>query len=55
MVENNIDIAIDFFISFIYDINKLPNKKTKNNEINNFTKILSYLSLQKKNLKNRYG
>lgn len=55
MIENNIDIAIDFFISFIYDINKLPNKKTKNNEINNFTKILSYLSLQKKNLKISYN
>lgn len=55
MIENNTDIAIDFFISFIYNINNIPFKKNKNNEITNFTKILSYLSLQKKNLKISYN
>jgi hypothetical protein len=52
MNHNNI-IAVDFFISSIYDIKKIKNN-SKNNSILTFTKILSYLSLQKKQNKNNY-
>ena len=49
------EIAIDFFISLIYDIIILKYKKNITINNNNFTKILSYLSLQKKNIKLSYN
>ena len=53
MHKNN-DIGIDIFISIIYELFNMPSKKAKEHNLNNFTKILSYLSLQKKNSKNIY-
>jgi hypothetical protein len=50
MIKNN-EIAIEYFISSIYDLFFLKNKKNKSHNLNNFTKLLSYLSLQKKNNK----
>ena len=50
MMKNN-EIAIEFFINSIYDLFSLKNKKNKSHNLNNFTKLLSYLSLQKKNNK----
>lgn len=55
LILYNNDIAIDYFISIIYDIIIIKHKKKINNNINNFTKILSYLSLQKKNIKLSYN
>jgi len=53
MHKNN-EIGIDFFISIIYNLYKfkLRKKLVLNNK--SFTKMLSYLSLQKKNNKNSY-
>jgi len=55
MYNNINEIAIDFFISSIYDIMIINNKKIILNDTLNFTKILSYLSLQKKYLKYTYN
>lgn len=52
MNYNNI-IAVDFFISSIYKIKKIKNNNSNTNVLT-FTKILSYLSLQKKQNKNNY-
>jgi len=49
------EIGIEFFISIIEELFKIPNKKTKKNKLANFTKMLSYLSLQKKNNKFFYN
>jgi len=54
MFKNN-EIGIDFFISIISDLYTFPIKKKKEQNNNNFTKMLSYLSLQKKNNKNSYN
>jgi hypothetical protein len=54
MHKNN-DIGIDIFISMIYELFNMPVKKAKDHNLNNFTKILSYLSLQKKNNKSIYN
>lgn len=53
-MNNNNDIGIDFFITSIAGLFKFDLKKNKNKEKGNFTKMLSYLSLQKKNNKNSY-
>jgi hypothetical protein len=50
MMKNN-EIAIDYFISIIYQLFTLKHKKNRSHNLDNFTKILSYLSLQKKNNK----
>lgn len=50
----NFDIAIEVYIYIIYNILILKYKNNKTNNIN-FTKILSYLSLQKKGLKYNYN
>ena len=55
MYNNNNELALDYFISIIYPIIILPLKKNKKDVNNNFTKILSYLSLQKKFLKYTYN
>jgi hypothetical protein len=47
------DISLDLFISIIRKLYDFPNKKDKI-EKQNFTKMLSYLSLQKKNNKNAF-
>jgi len=54
-MTNNIEICIDFFISSINELFIFPLKKNKEEKTNNFTKMLSYLSLQKKNNKNSYN
>jgi hypothetical protein len=56
LIFKNNDIAIEIFINSIYKLYdyKIKNKKNENN-LNNFTKMLSYLSLQKKNNKNLYN
>lgn len=54
LMYNNSNIASDYFISIIYDLNNIPLKKKEQHKMLNFTKILSYLSLQKKNIKNLY-
>lgn len=51
--DNN--IGIDFFISIIYELFEFPLMKNKISINGNFTKMLSYLSLQKKNNKNNYN
>jgi len=53
MNKNN-DIAIDYFISSINFLFLLTHKNNKNHSLTNFTKLLSYLSLQKKNNKKIY-
>jgi nucleoside-triphosphatase THEP1 len=55
MSNNNIEIAIDIFISTLYFLFLLKHKKGCESNMNNFTKILSYLSLQKKNIKSSYN
>jgi len=47
------EISLDFFISIIRKLFDFPFKKNKNDK-QNFTKMLSYLSLQKKNNKNAF-
>jgi SpoVK/Ycf46/Vps4 family AAA+-type ATPase len=49
------EIGIELFISIIEGLFKIPNKKNKKVKLANFTKMLSYLSLQKKNNKNFYN
>lgn len=53
--KNNLEVSTDFFISTIYPFTKIKLKKNKNSNIDNFTKILSYQSLQKKNQKKTYS
>ena len=51
----NPDISLDIFVLMIKRIYDFPLKKTKiDREKTNFTKMLSYLSLQKKNNKNAF-
>lgn len=54
-MTNNIDMCIDFFLSSISELFIFPLKKTKADTTHNFTKMLSYLSLQKKNKKKSYN
>ena len=53
MNKNN-EIAIDYFISVIHALFLFKHKNNKNHSLTNFTKLLSYLSLQKKNNKKIY-
>jgi hypothetical protein len=55
LMTTSSEIAIDYFISIIYDLIILKYKKTIVGNNYNFTKILSYLSLQKKNIKLSYN
>lgn len=54
LMNNNNEIAIDFLISFIHPLINFKSKNNKEHSLNNFTKLLSYLSLQKKNNKKTY-
>ena len=54
LMNKNNEIAIDFFISIIYDLCQYKYKNNKSHLLENFTKLLSYLSLQKKNNKKNY-
>lgn len=49
------DIAQEYLISLIYYLSIIPLKKNSKSSINNFTKILSYTSLQKKYIKKSYS
>lgn len=49
------EIGIEFFICIIEELFKFPVKKTNKIKLNNFTKMLSYLSIQKKNNKCFYN
>jgi len=51
---NSSNLVVDYFTSIIYDFLNLENKKDKRCNIANFTKILSFISLQKKNIKRNY-
>jgi len=55
MYKNNIDTAVELFTYNVYFLSILKYKKLNVSNINNFTKILSYLSLQKKNIKTSYN
>jgi len=55
MHNNNINVACDVFASCIHTLSIIPLKKQSVSNISGFTKILSYLSLQKKNLKKSYS
>jgi nucleoside-triphosphatase THEP1 len=54
MHNNAVDQAIDIFSSALYPLTTLSLKQNTVSNMENFTKILSYLSLQKKNTKNAY-
>ena len=54
LMNKNNEIAIDFFISIIYDLCHYKYKNNKPHSLEHFTKLLSYLSLQKKNNKKNY-
>ena len=54
-MTNNIEMCVDFFLSTISELFTFSLKKTKTDTMQNFTKMLSYLSLQKKNKKKSYN
>ncbi len=55
MNTNNIECALDIFVSIIYFLSTIKIKTNANSNMNKFTKILSYLSLQKKYIKNYFN
>lgn len=55
MSKNKIETAVDLFASAVYSLSLLHYKKQEQIKIGNFTKILSYLSLQKKGVKQAYN
>lgn len=55
MYNNNINVACDFFTSCVHKLSLIPLKKQSVSDISGFTKILSYLSLQKKYMKKSYS
>ena len=54
IMNKNNEIAIDYFISIIHSLFLIKHKNNKTHSMANFTKLLSYLSLQKKNNKKIY-
>ena len=54
MFKNNAEICINIFASYVYYLSLFKRKKGSSSNIGSFTKILSYLSLQKKNIKSNY-
>ena len=54
IMNKNNEIAIDYFISVINTLFLFKHKNNKMHSLTNFTKLLSYLSLQKKNNKKIY-
>ena len=55
MFKENIEFCVELFASKVYYLSILKYKKNATSNIGNFTKMLSYLSLQKKNIKNNYN
>jgi hypothetical protein len=55
MNNNVIDSAIDIIVSNVYLLSIIPAKKNHISNLDNFTKLLSYLSLQKKNMKKGFN
>jgi DNA polymerase III delta prime subunit len=57
MFKNNIEFCVELFASKVYYLSLFKYKKNASaaSNIGNFTKMLSYLSLQKKNIKNNYN
>jgi hypothetical protein len=55
MFKENIEFCVELFASKVYFLSILNYKKNATSNIGNFTKMLSYLSLQKKNIKNNYN
>ncbi len=51
MFHNKTDIATDIFVSSMHPLYNIQLKKHCISSIDNFTKLLSYMSLQKKNIK----
>jgi hypothetical protein len=54
IMNKNNELAIDYFISVIHTLFLFKHKNNKMHSLANFTKLLSYLSLQKKNNKKIY-
>lgn len=55
MFKDNIEIALDLFACMVYKLSSIKSKKGIEHNMDKFTKILSYLSLQKKYIKNSYN
>ena len=57
MFKDNIEFCVELFASKVYYLSLFKYKKNASvaSNIGNFTKMLSYLSLQKKNIKNNYN
>ena len=57
MFKDNIEFCVELFASKVYYLSVFKYKKNTSvkSNIGNFTKMLSYLSLQKKNIKNNYN
>ena len=57
MFKDNIEFCVELFASKVYYLSlfKYKNNAKLTSNIGNFTKMLSYLSLQKKNIKNNYN
>ena len=55
MFKENIEFCVELFASKVYYLSILKYKNNATSNIGNFTKMLSYLSLQKKNIKNNYN
>lgn len=55
IMNKNNEIGIEFFICIVEGLFNIPNKKLKISRLSNFTKMLSYLSLQKKTNKSNYN
>ena len=55
MFKENIEFCVELFASKVYYLSILKYKENSTSTIGNFTKMLSYLSLQKKNIKNNYN
>lgn len=53
--KNNTETALDIFASSIYPIKTAKQKKSSVPSMERFTKLLSYLSLQKKHIKHTYN
>lgn len=55
LCHNYEDISTSLFVTMIYPLTKLQIKNNKISNIDKFTKVLSYQSLQKKNIKKSYS
>ena len=53
-MSGSIDISINIISYYVYNLTKFEKKKNIESNLDNFTKLLSYLSLQKKNIKKSF-